>query len=187
MQNGSKAARAPDGAADCIIDVRLRAMSMTPTILVVDDQADERDAMADLLHRRHYAVEAASNGQEAIDRLRHGDALPALVVLDLNMPVMDGWEFLFHVAEDADLRDVPVVVMSGSPVVQDAPRVPSNVTFLAKPVRPRVFADVIAGMLRHTEPPHATTARVATVTPDGEAVAEPIDDEIDTARYVAPK
>ena len=148
---------------------------MTQTILVVDDQADERDAMADMLHRRHYDVESASNGREAIDRLRHGDALPALVVLDLNMPVMDGWEFLFHVAQDDDLRDLPVVVMSGSPVVQDAPRVPAHVTFLAKPARPRVILDVIAGMLGHRARTRATTARLATV----QSV-----EEVDTERYV---
>ena len=150
---------------------------MTYTILVVDDQADERDAMADLLERGHYAVESAGNGREAVDRLRNGTALPSLVLLDLNMPVMDGWEFLSHVAQDDLLRLVPVVVVSGSPIVQDSPLVPSNVTFMAKPVRPEVIIDVIARMLQPAAMARATTARVQTVIPI---------DDIDTERYVVP-
>ena len=65
--------------------------AMKHTILVIEDQADERDAMADLLRRHHYLVEVAANGQTAIDRLGPGAALPDLLLLDLNMPVMDGW------------------------------------------------------------------------------------------------
>jgi CheY-like chemotaxis protein len=120
---------------------------MTQTILVVDDQADERDALADLLRRYRYTVELAASGHEALERLRPGP-LPAAVVLDLNMPVMDGWDFLAHVAEDDLLRSLPIVIISGAPVVRDAPLVPSNVTFVAKPVHPRALIQAIAHALR---------------------------------------
>jgi len=140
---------------------------MKHTILVVDDQEDERDAMARLLHRRGYVVELAQNGQEAIDRLRHRGSLPALVLLDLNMPVMDGWEFLALVAQDIALRPLPVVVISGSPVVKDACVVPPNVTFLAKPIQTHVIMKAIAEMLRDCALASAPPALdIATATTD---------------------
>jgi len=125
---------------------------MEQTILVVDDQEDERDAMANLLHRQHYLVEVAADGQEAIDRLHNGASLPDLVLLDLNMPVMDGWEFLFHVTQDGSLRHLPVVVISGSPVVPDEIVVPLHVTFVAKPLRPHLIVKLIAEMLQDFGP-----------------------------------
>lgn len=147
----------------------------THTILVVDDQADERDAMSDMLRRRRYTIEAAGNGREALERLRRGDALPALVVLDLNMPVMDGWELMVRLAHDDCLRHLPVVVISGAPVVRDAPTVPPNVTFLAKPVQSYVLVEAIARMLTH-----GRLARVAT----GRDYAVMSIDDADTERYV---
>jgi CheY-like chemotaxis protein len=149
---------------------------MTHTILVVDDQPDERDAMADLLRRHHYLVDVAGNGKEAIDRLRDGALLPSAVLLDLNMPVMDGWEFLFHIAQDDVLRHMPVIVISGSPFVMGPPVAPSNVAFMAKPVRPKVILGVIADMLLHTALARAPVARVYTVVSI---------DDVDTERYVA--
>jgi CheY-like chemotaxis protein len=122
--------------------------AMKQIILVVDDQEDERDAMARLLQRHHYVVESAADGREALDRLQDGAPLPDLVLLDLNMPVMDGWEFLFHVAQNRSLRHVPLVVISGSPAVRHVIAVPPNVAFVAKPVRPLVIMKIIAEMLQ---------------------------------------
>ena len=143
---------------------------MKHTILVVDDQEDERDAMAHLLRRHDHVVELAPDGQVAIDRLRHPGLLPALVLLDLNMPVMDGWEFLFHVAQDLALRHMPVIVSSGSSVVQDARVVPPNVTFLAKPVQPHVIMKLIAEMLQGS-----ALARTSLVIDDAVATIDETD------------
>lgn len=144
---------------------------MTHTILVIDDQADERDALADLLRRHRYTVELAVSGHEALERLRQRPPLPAVVVLDLNMPVMDGWEFLAHMAEDDLLRSLPIVIISGAPVVRDAPLLPSSVTFVAKPVNSRALVRAIADMLQ-------------IVTPDRDDAVVSIED-LDTERYVA--
>ena len=54
----------------------------------------------------------ASNGQEALDQLRSGTDLPSLILLDLMMPVMDGWEFRREQRKDPAIADVPVVVLS---------------------------------------------------------------------------
>jgi CheY-like chemotaxis protein len=125
---------------------------MKPMILVVDDQADERDAMAHLLGSRQFDVESVTNGQEALDRLwREGSPLPGLLVLDLNMPVMDGWELLGHLAHDRSLRQIPVIVTSASPVVHEAAVVPANVTFLAKPLRSGAVFAAITDMLACAE------------------------------------
>lgn len=150
---------------------------MKPKVLVVDDQDDERDAMTGLLEGQQFGVEAAANGQEALDRLWHeGSALPALIVMDLNMPVMDGWELLSHLAHDRSLRQIPVVVISASPVVHEAVVVPENVTFLAKPVRTGVILHAIADLLT------AAASEPVPELPDDAGDS----DDVDTERYQVP-
>jgi CheY-like chemotaxis protein len=147
------------------------------TILVVDDQADEREALEHLLRHHDYVVESAANGREAIDRARHG-ARPDLVVLDLNMPVMDGWAFLQEAGEDHALRDMPVVVTSAAPEIQDTTVQLPTISFVAKPLRPQVMLQVIADMLH---PPEASTPRWG----EDDAVAVDMG-EIDTEPLPAP-
>ena len=82
-------------------------------ILVVEDDPDVRDAYEDVLADAGYDVECAANGALALDRLRKG-AAPSLVLLDLMMPVMDGWQLREHMQADPALRDIPVVVITAS-------------------------------------------------------------------------
>ena len=63
-----------------------------PQILVVEDDPDAREALIDVLEISGYSAEPAGNGREAIDLLRQS-SLPSLIILDLQMPVMNGWEF----------------------------------------------------------------------------------------------
>jgi CheY-like chemotaxis protein len=81
------------------------------TVLVVDDDDDARDVIAACLEEAGHTVEVASHGQEALERLRDG-LRPALVVLDLMMPVMDGWTLLGRLSQDPTLSAIPVIVMS---------------------------------------------------------------------------
>jgi CheY-like chemotaxis protein len=81
-------------------------------ILVVDDDAAIRDVVADILEMSDYHVKTASNGAEALEHIR-GDQ-PAAVLLDLMMPVMDGWEFLRRCRSERSCAQVPVVVMSAA-------------------------------------------------------------------------
>ncbi|WP_420140806.1 response regulator [Sphingomonas sp.] len=78
-------------------------------ILLADDNADMRDYVRRLLAGR-YQVETAGNGREALDSLRRGR--PDLLLTDVMMPEMDGFELLHHVRRDEDLRDLPVVMLS---------------------------------------------------------------------------
>jgi two-component system, chemotaxis family, chemotaxis protein CheY len=79
------------------------------TVLVVEDDDDVSDVVVEVLRDAGYEVQAARNGREALD-LVHQGSRPCVIVLDLMMPVMDGFEFLEHRSHDPWLADVPVVV-----------------------------------------------------------------------------
>ena len=79
--------------------------------LVVDDNADVREALCEFISAWDVRCEGAANGREALLRLRQAPK-PVLVLLDLDMPVMTGWELLQYVAADAELRRVPIAVLS---------------------------------------------------------------------------
>src|SRR5579863_2045127 len=89
----------------------------TPTILVVDDDADCREMLSDLLSRAGYAVACAKNGREALDYI--SSSIPSLMILDLMMPIMSGWELLARQKADPMLESLPVIVMSASGLAQD--------------------------------------------------------------------
>jgi CheY-like chemotaxis protein len=80
-------------------------------ILIVEDDADLREMMAQLLTLEGFRAETVANGRDALEYLRRGDP-PDLILLDLMMPVMDGWEFRRQQREDPALANVPVVVLS---------------------------------------------------------------------------
>ena len=81
-------------------------------VLVVDDDADIRNLLSSVLAIEGYAVTSASNGEEALSKLR-GTPGTRLILLDLRMPVMDGWEFRAEQNRDPMLSTIPVVVLSG--------------------------------------------------------------------------
>jgi CheY-like chemotaxis protein len=82
-------------------------------LLVVDDDDELRALLAQSLQECGYSVATAPNGREALDRLRSA-ALPAAVLLDLNMPTMNGWQFFAAKSADEALRAVPVIVLSSA-------------------------------------------------------------------------
>jgi two-component system, OmpR family, alkaline phosphatase synthesis response regulator PhoP len=79
-------------------------------VLVVDDEMDIREAVAEVLAEEGYEVHAAGDGAEALRKAR--SVHPSLVLLDLMMPGMNGWEFRAAQSRDPELRDIPVVVLS---------------------------------------------------------------------------
>jgi CheY-like chemotaxis protein len=80
------------------------------TILVVDDDSDAREALGELLTQHGYTVACAENGLAALDEIRKRRVSPALILLDLSMPVMDGRTFLRRAREDCHIKNVPIVV-----------------------------------------------------------------------------
>lgn len=99
-------------------------------VLIVDDDDDIREAVRDLLEGEHIPVATASNGREALDYLLNEER-PCLVLLDLMMPVMNGWELLWAMKEHRPLNNIPVVVVSAA--IGDART--EGVRFLKKPIR----------------------------------------------------
>jgi CheY-like chemotaxis protein len=80
-------------------------------VLVVDDDQDIRETLAELLTDEGYLVESASNGREALTTLRNG-VRPDVILLDLMMPVMDGYQFRDEQRADPLLASIPVIVIT---------------------------------------------------------------------------
>jgi CheY-like chemotaxis protein len=80
-------------------------------VLIVEDDEDLREMMAQLLTLEGYDAASAANGREALDYLQHANT-PQVILLDLMMPVMDGWEFRRQLEADPALAPVPVIVLS---------------------------------------------------------------------------
>ena len=89
-------------------------------ILVVDDDEDIRETVEEVLRAEGYKTKGVSNGEEARRVLERGGERPELILLDLMMPVMDGWDFLYWLDESAELRHIPVAIMSAHPSIQRA-------------------------------------------------------------------
>ncbi|HEX7978415.1 MAG TPA: GAF domain-containing protein [Gemmatimonadaceae bacterium] len=108
------------------------AEAPAPQVLIVDDDDDLRRTLDRLLRLHGYATVTAKNGQEALDYLGRGER-PSVILLDLAMPVMDGWSVLEARRQRPDLQSIPVIVMSGQDSVST--RVATmSATLLQKPV-----------------------------------------------------
>jgi len=113
-------------------------------ILFIEDDESVREVIGGLLEAAGYEVATARNGREALEYLQ-GPVVPRLILLDLLMPVMNGWQFLAEQQRDPRLADLPVVVLTGAdhsseehPDLLELPPV-----ILTKPVFPDVLFNVV--------------------------------------------
>jgi len=116
------------------------------TVLVVDDAAIIRDATVALLACEGYDAVAVNNGREALNLLQQGTVRPALILLDLAMPVMDGFAFRAAQMCDSNLSAIPVIVMSATPPLALAAAVEAlrAVAGIAKPVDADALLSLVA-------------------------------------------
>ncbi len=117
-----------------------------PRLLVVEDDRDVRETLLRVLGEVGYDVRGAADGQEALDELRRpGEPPPALMLLDLRMPRMDGRRLQEEIARDPVLSGapIPVIVLSADSRHLDEPALPGAVATLAKPVRLERLLSVI--------------------------------------------
>ncbi len=91
---------------------RAQPPSPSPRVLIVEDDVDIRETLAELLATAGYVTAQAGNGRDALDEARR--APPDLIVLDLMMPVMDGWQFRSAQRRDPALAPIPVIVISAA-------------------------------------------------------------------------
>ena len=104
-------------------------------VLVVEDDHDVRVSVRSILEDEGFQVLSAANGRQAIDLLQQFQ--PGLILLDLRMPIMDGWEFVELLRRDAVLARLPVVIHSAFHELA-----PADVEVLAKPVDARVLVEL---------------------------------------------
>lgn len=110
-------------------------------ILLAEDDEDLREAMVETLSDAGYAVEAVGNGRDAIEWLEGTDTPPKLILLDLMMPVMDGWQFLEKREKTPKVASVPVVVLSASGSFHSTNQ---TVAFMRKPVALKPLLAIVA-------------------------------------------
>jgi CheY-like chemotaxis protein len=104
-------------------------------ILLVEDEEVVRFVTSLLLQGKGYAVSTACDGREALDLL-HGQPPPDLILLDLWMPRMNGWQFREQQVRDPDLAAIPVLVVSAVADTAEQAGALGEVAFLQKPVAP---------------------------------------------------
>jgi CheY-like chemotaxis protein len=104
------------------------------TVLVVEDDREVRDAIAEVLADCEYKAVEASNGAEALQQLRNAVIRPCLILLDVMMPTMDGWEFRAQQQRDPSVKDIPVILLSAHTDVKTVAAQMQAAGFLAKPV-----------------------------------------------------
>jgi two-component system, chemotaxis family, chemotaxis protein CheY len=139
MERGGDTTRAMDPSAPIVSAGR-------PCVLVVDDDVDMLDTFVQVLEINGYAATGAEGGDQALATLRNGLA-PALILLDLMMPGMNGWQFREEQLKDPTLARIPVVVVSAAGPGSEAGSL-RPAAFLAKPVDLDLLLDTMRRLCR---------------------------------------
>jgi DNA-binding NtrC family response regulator len=126
-------------AADCRGE--LVPLADSQSVLIVDGDIDQRESLRELLALNGYRVSCAENGKDALDKLSNTPIPPALIILDLTMPIMDGRAFMQRFRPRKP--KTPVLVMTG----EDCGAVTGAAAVLNKPVRPTALLSFIKQFL----------------------------------------
>ncbi len=116
-------------------------------ILVIDDEPHILDNLSDLLGLEGYQVKTASDGRDALEILIH--TRPRLILCDMMMPHVDGWEVLQHVRADAELNEVPFIFLTASaePNTRQKAFLHDADDYITKPFRVDDLLDTVADHL----------------------------------------
>jgi len=123
-----------------------------PRVLVVDDSEDIRMTIRDVLEDQGFTVACAANGREALDMLLRDETRPALILLDLTMPEMDGWTFRQEQQKVPRLAQIPVVLFSGHHDAARAAQSLNAVALLTKPLRLEGLVTLVEQLSRRGKP-----------------------------------
>ena len=116
--------------------------------MIVDDHADTREALAIVMELRGVEPVVAGSGGEALAKLAEPAGRPCVVLLDVNMPGIDGWEVRQRMREDPELAAVPVVLLTGNYVDLERARRLGIRGYLRKPIDVQQILDAVE---RHCE------------------------------------
>jgi len=114
------------------------------TILVVDDEATITGLLCRVLALDGHTVHAASTGSQAIKMA--SDIHPDIIVMDITMPEMDGYEATTHIKNDPDLKKTPIIFLTGKSAEEDAGRAfaKGGLTFVRKPFSNQQIRDLVS-------------------------------------------
>ena len=116
-----------------------RIESERAAILVVEDEGDAREAIIDLLEQEGFPAVGAENGARALDLLHSGREF-SLILLDLTMPVMNGWEFCEALEKEKEIGDIPVAIITADANHHRLPRRRRDAGLFVKPIHfPRLL------------------------------------------------
>jgi two-component system, OmpR family, response regulator CpxR len=119
--------------------LRLMTAPKQNTVLIVDDDGDVRELLSEFLEGNGFRVYCAENGEAALDEIRKQLQPPKVILLDLAMPVMDGYTFLSRARQDRRIKNVPIIVITADP-----PRTAPDATMvLAKPIKPEKILSLV--------------------------------------------
>jgi two-component system cell cycle response regulator DivK len=136
------------------MNARVMVDSKNPLVLVVEDYQDAREMYAAYLQFSGYRVAEAANGLEALEKTR--ELMPDIILMDLALPKMDGWEATRRLKADEQTRHIPIVALTGHALAGHAEgaRQAGCDAFVTKPCLPDALVTEIARMLalRRAEP-----------------------------------
>jgi two-component system, cell cycle response regulator DivK len=135
----------------------MKSKTARPRVLVVDDYPDAREMYSEYLEFSGFDVIQAVNGMEALQRAI--DAAPDIILMDLSLPVMDGWEATRRLKEDARTNSIPVVALTGHALagISEGAIKAGCDAFVTKPCLPEDLVKEIRRVLEGV--PQATPAR----------------------------
>lgn len=130
-----------------------------PRVLLVDDYPDAREMYAEYLQFSGYDVIEAANGMEALQRAL--DSAPDIILMDLSLPVMDGWEATRRLKSDERTAPIPVIALTGHALagISEGAKKAGCDAFVTKPCLPEDLVREIRTMLDSREPQAKKTRR----------------------------
>ena len=137
----------------------MKAKTERPHVLVVDDYPDAREMYAEYLQYSGFDVVEAGNGIEALERA--ADSAPYIILMDLSLPVMDGWEATRRLKADKATADIPIVALTGhalAGILEGAKKAGCD-AFVTKPCLPEDLVKEIQKVLSATTSPARKTRR----------------------------
>ena len=124
-----------------------------PTVLIVDDETALVSALSEFLESEGYDVATATDGLDALEQLRRG-LRPAVILLDLMMPRMDGWGFRQEQLKDEELKEIPIVILTAAGFTKAALTAQfGDVELVPKPSGPAVLLSVLKERCGEAGPP----------------------------------
>jgi CheY-like chemotaxis protein len=115
-------------------------------VMVVEDDAMIRASLVELLEGEGYEVIGVENGQAAMNYLKSSEVLPGVILLDVMMPIMDGWQFRTQQLSDSKISKIPVIVVTADGNAQDKADVMSAQGWVNKPFK---IDDILESVAKH--------------------------------------